>query len=189
MRSPQNTATASESLHVPVGAAAATTEPAPTRALRVRVVGATQRQGAGDVTQLEPRQRRSEEDIHVAAAARRDVGSVPGTEAAEQLAEPGGLVPDIATARVKVKRQHPPGSRAGIIDRDRARLPRRLGGQRPGMTGRVSTAAIARDPDMRSTGDRRCDRMPSGLCGGAREAVRTARVRCSYTRRVALGQC
>jgi hypothetical protein len=41
MRSPQNTATASESLHVPVGAAAATTEPAPTRALRVRVVGAT----------------------------------------------------------------------------------------------------------------------------------------------------
>src|SRR3954462_10679825 len=41
MTSPQNTATASESLHVPVGAAAATTEPAPTRALRVRVVGAT----------------------------------------------------------------------------------------------------------------------------------------------------
>src|SRR3954469_13897418 len=41
MRSRQNTATASESLHVPVGAAAATTEPAPTRALRVRVVGAT----------------------------------------------------------------------------------------------------------------------------------------------------
>src|ERR1700759_348238 len=41
MRSPQNTATASESLHVPVSAAAATTEPAPTRALRVRVVGAT----------------------------------------------------------------------------------------------------------------------------------------------------
>src|SRR3954452_24444481 len=40
MRSRQNTATASESLHVPVGAAAATTEPAPTRALRVRVVGA-----------------------------------------------------------------------------------------------------------------------------------------------------
>src|SRR5919202_868135 len=41
MRSQQNTATALESLHVPVGAAAATTEPAPTRALRVRVVGAT----------------------------------------------------------------------------------------------------------------------------------------------------
>src|SRR3954464_12189565 len=41
MRSRQNTATASESLHVPMGAAAATTEPTPTRALRVRVVGAT----------------------------------------------------------------------------------------------------------------------------------------------------
>ena len=41
MSSWQNTATASQSLHVPVGAAAATTEPAPTRALRVRVVGAT----------------------------------------------------------------------------------------------------------------------------------------------------
>ena len=41
MRSQQSTVTASESLHVPVGAAAATTEPAPTRALRVRVVGAT----------------------------------------------------------------------------------------------------------------------------------------------------
>ena len=41
MSSRQNTATASESLYVPVGAAAATTEPAPTRALRVRVVGAT----------------------------------------------------------------------------------------------------------------------------------------------------
>ena len=41
MRSPQNTATALESLHVPVSAAAATTGPTPTRALRERVVGAT----------------------------------------------------------------------------------------------------------------------------------------------------
>src|SRR5919206_2712519 len=41
MSSWQNTATASESRHVPVGAAAATKEAAPTRALRVRVVGAT----------------------------------------------------------------------------------------------------------------------------------------------------
>src|SRR5215212_9285553 len=40
MRSQQNTATASESLHVPVGAAAATTGPTPTRVLRKRVVGA-----------------------------------------------------------------------------------------------------------------------------------------------------
>lgn len=41
MRSPRNTATALESLHVPVSAAAATTGPTPTRALRERVVGAT----------------------------------------------------------------------------------------------------------------------------------------------------
>src|SRR3954447_1292972 len=41
MRSPQKAATTSESLYVPVSAAAATTEPAPTRALRTRVVGAT----------------------------------------------------------------------------------------------------------------------------------------------------
>lgn len=41
MRSPHNPATALESLHVPVSAAAATTGPTPTRALRERVVGAT----------------------------------------------------------------------------------------------------------------------------------------------------
>src|SRR3954447_20299156 len=41
MRSPQNTATALESPHVPVSAAAATTRPTPTRALPERVVGAT----------------------------------------------------------------------------------------------------------------------------------------------------
>src|SRR3954447_278150 len=41
MRSPQNTATALESPHVPVSAAAATTGPTPTRVLRERVVGAT----------------------------------------------------------------------------------------------------------------------------------------------------
>ena len=41
MRSPRNTPTEAESLHVPVSAAAATTGPTPTRALRERVVGAT----------------------------------------------------------------------------------------------------------------------------------------------------
>ena len=41
MRSNQNTATASESLHMPVGAAAATMGPTPIRVLRKRVVGAT----------------------------------------------------------------------------------------------------------------------------------------------------
>ena len=41
MTSSQNIATASESVHVPVGAATATMGPAPIRALRKRVVGAT----------------------------------------------------------------------------------------------------------------------------------------------------
>src|SRR4029079_1723081 len=41
MRSPRNTATAQESLHAPVSAVAATTEPTSTRALRTWVVGAT----------------------------------------------------------------------------------------------------------------------------------------------------
>jgi hypothetical protein len=41
MRSPRSTATAQESRHAPVSAAAATTQPAPTRAHRERVVGAT----------------------------------------------------------------------------------------------------------------------------------------------------
>src|SRR3954452_9759861 len=41
MRSPQNTATALESPHVPVSAAAATRAPTPTRVLLERVVGAT----------------------------------------------------------------------------------------------------------------------------------------------------
>ena len=41
MRSPKKTATALESPHVPVSAAAATTRPTPTRALGKRVVGAT----------------------------------------------------------------------------------------------------------------------------------------------------
>jgi len=41
MRSPRNTTTALESLHVPVSAAAATTGPTPTQARRERVVGAT----------------------------------------------------------------------------------------------------------------------------------------------------
>src|SRR6478735_8010138 len=41
MRSPRNTDTAQESLNAHVSAAAATTEPTPTRALRTWVVGAT----------------------------------------------------------------------------------------------------------------------------------------------------
>jgi hypothetical protein len=45
----------------------------------------------GQVAQLEPRQRRGEQDQDVTAATRRDVGDVPAAEALEQLAELGRL--------------------------------------------------------------------------------------------------
>ena len=41
----------------------------------------------GQVSQLEPRQRRAEQDQDVTTATRRDVGDVPAAEALEQLAE------------------------------------------------------------------------------------------------------
>jgi len=48
-----------------------------------------ERQGAGDVAQLEPRQRRGEQDEDVAAAGRRDVGedlaATPGHEIGQGL--------------------------------------------------------------------------------------------------------
>ncbi len=70
---------------------------------------------------------------------------------------------------IKVKRQHPAGARGGIEDRHRARLAGRLLGQRPGMTGRVGAAAVARDPDVLSTVDRGRDRPSRGRCeDGAR---------------------
>ena len=92
-------------------------------------------------------------------------------------------------AGVKVERQHPAGSRAGVVDGYRARLAWRVGGQGPGVPRGVSAAAVAGDPDMRSARYRERDRMPGGLCGGAREAVKTARARCRETRRVARRQC
>jgi hypothetical protein len=91
--------------------------------------------------------------------------------------------------RVKVKRQHPAGPRGRVVDRHRRRLVWRVGGQRAGVPGRISAAAIAGDPDVRSTGERGRDRMPSGLRGGAREAVRWARNCFRVLRRVWLGQC
>ena len=120
---------------------------------------------------------RREEDEHVAAAARRHVGDVPGAEPLEQLAElgaPGGSTSPRAGSRSSASM--PPGGRAGIVDRHRARLARRIGGQRPGPPRRVGAAAVRRDPDVRRTGDRGRDRTPSGLRGGAREAVRTCRI-------------
>ena len=123
------------------------------------------------------------------AAARRHVGDEPAAQPLEQLGELGALVVDIAAGRVQVERQHPPGGRARVEHRHRARLVRRTGRQRPDTPCRIGAAAIRRDPDVRRTGERGRDRMPSGLRGGAREAVRIARVRCRDTRRVARGQC
>ena len=120
------------------------------------------------VAQLEPRQRRGEQDQDVTAAARRDVGDVPAAEALEQLAELGGLAPDRSGAtftivpgsthrqrhagagRVKVKSQQAAGTARRVIDRHRARLLRGLGGQRPGPPRRVSAAAVLRRPDVRA---------------------------------------
>jgi hypothetical protein len=56
-----------------------------------------ERQGAGNVTQLEPRQRRGEHDEHVTAAGRRDVGDAPGAEALEQLLEVGHLAAELVS--------------------------------------------------------------------------------------------
>jgi hypothetical protein len=56
------------------------------------------------------------------------------------------------TARVQVKRQHPPGARARVEHRHRAWLARRLGGQRAGVPRGVSAAAVARDSDVRRAG-------------------------------------
>ena len=169
-----------------------------------------ERQGAGDVAQLEPRQRRSEQDVDVAAAGGRNVGedlaAAPGHEPGEGLGLGTDSVREVGVklmvvldstivnvaacaARVEVEGQHPPRGRGRLVDRHRARLVRRLGGQRPGVPRRVGAAAVARDPGVLSTGDRGRDRMPSGLCGSAREAVRTARSRYRDTRRVARGQC
>ena len=131
----------------------------------------------------------------MAAAGRRDVGDVPAAEALEQLAELGRLALDVGrriatsrrAARVEVERQHPPGTRAGVVDRHRGRLVRRLGGQRPGVPGRVGAAAVARDPDVRRTGEQGVT-----ACQAASAAVRERPSGCRvlfHTRRVARGQC
>ena len=126
----------------------------------------------------------------MAAAGGRDVSDAPAAEAPEQLADLGRLALDVGdtvadAARIKVDRQHSPGGRPGVVDRRRARLVRRIGGQRASAPGRVSAAAVARDPDVRRARDRGRDRMPGGLCDCAREAVRTGLY---YSRRVARGQ-
>jgi hypothetical protein len=141
--------------------------------------GEAQRHGPGQVAQLAPGQRRGERDVDVAAAARRGIGNTPAAEPAHQPYDrvglgadlPGGLGRAAAAGRVEVKGQHPPGARAGVVDRHRARLPRRVGGQRPRVPGRIRAAAVARDPHVRRPGQRRRDGTPGGLRAGAREAV------------------
>ncbi|HKR67365.1 MAG TPA: hypothetical protein VJT16_00800, partial [Streptosporangiaceae bacterium] len=88
--------------------------------------------------------------------------------------------------RVQVERQHPPGTPPRVVHRHGARLTGRPGRQGPGMPRGISTAAVARDPGMRSTGNQGRDRMPGSFRGGAREA---ARARCRIPRRVGCGQC
>jgi hypothetical protein len=92
-------------------------------------------------------------------------------------------------ARIKVDRQQLPAVRAHVVHRHRARLPGRVGGPRPGPACGIGAAAIRRDPDVRRTGDRVRDRMPSGLCGGMREVVRDAGLFSLTLRRVGRGRC
>jgi hypothetical protein len=111
--------------------------------------GIPQGDRSDEVTQLKPRQRRGEQDIDVPTAARRDVGDVPAAEALEQQAELGCLALDAGDgstaagpAGVKVERHHPARSAARIVNRNCARLVRRVGGQRPGVLRRIGAAKI-----------------------------------------------
>ena len=172
-----------------------------------------ERQGAGDVAQLAPPQRRGEQNKEMAAAARRDVGEDVAAAAGHERGEGLGLNADLvrrdstmfmvvldstivnitaAAARVKVKSQHPPGSSARVIHRHGARLPRSVGGERAGMAGRVSPAAVTRNPDMRSTCNTGRYRTPSrrsgARCPGVRRRARTWRNYFRILRRVVRGQ-
>lgn len=103
----------------------------------------------------------------MAAAGRRNVGDIPASEARHEPRDRVRLGADLscgigrtaAAGRIQVKGQHPPSSRARIVDRHSARLARRAGGQRPCMPGGISAAAVAGDPDVRGSSDRGRDRM------------------------------
>jgi hypothetical protein len=103
----------------------------------------------------------------MAAAGRRGIGDVTGAESLEQLAERGGLVADVTAGRVQVEHQHPPGARAGVVHRHRARLARRLRGQPPDRPRWIGAAAVLGDPDMRRGGERSRDSTPGRLRIGA----------------------
>ena len=126
----------------------------------------------------------------MAAAGRRDVGedlaAAAGYEPGEGLgldADHGredsvtftividGSIVDVRATRtrIQVDRQHSPGGRARVIHRHRGRLVRRIGGQGAGMPRGVSAPAVARDPDVRRTGERGRDRTPGRLSGMRRK--------------------
>ncbi|MGH3184627.1 MAG: hypothetical protein ACRDOE_22355, partial [Streptosporangiaceae bacterium] len=102
------------------------------------------------------------------ATGRRDVSDAPAAEAIEQLAELGRLVLYLGrraglvacTAAVKVKSKEAAGGRAVVVDGDGGRLSRKVGGELPGVPGRVSAAAIARDSDVRRARDQGRDCQP-----------------------------
>lgn len=100
----------------------------------------------------------------MAAAARRGVGedlaAAPGHEPGQLPGLTGHLGRRISTTltivlsmtivnvaagtdRVQVERQHPPGTRARVVDRHGARLARRAGRQGPGVPRGIGTAAVA----------------------------------------------
>ena len=96
----------------------------------------------------------------MAAATRRDVGNTPAAEARHEPRDRScggadlrrGIGRPAAAGRIQVKGQHLPGTRGGIVDRHRARLAWRFGGQRAGVPRGVSAAAVARDSDVRRAG-------------------------------------
>jgi hypothetical protein len=133
----------------------------------------------------------------MAAAVGRDVGEDLAAAAGYELGEALDLSADLSRAAgvvltmaldssvvniaasadgMEVKREHAAGTRAGIKHRHCARLARRRCSQRSRMPGRVGAAAVTGDPDVRSPRRRSRDDAPSGLCDGAREAVRAVRV-------------
>jgi hypothetical protein len=57
-----------------------------------------QRQGSDDVAELEPRQRRGEQDVDVASAGRRDVGEDLAAAAGHEPGEGLGLSADLGRA-------------------------------------------------------------------------------------------
>jgi hypothetical protein len=105
------------------------------------------RQGTGHVAQLEPRQRRGEQDVDVATAGRRDIGQDPAAAPGHQPGDRLRLDTDLSCGgdatfitvldnsivnvtagegEIKIYGQHPACTRGGIEDRHRRRLVRRL---------------------------------------------------------------